>query len=218
MSKIVLRRDKSLRLLGQSIQIAHAIEAARADSAEGAVGKALVSHLNRVGNDLTALEAQLMSIEPSTAESRFAFGAAVRLGQTIGLELAKLELELQHIDIGAPKFTLSQAEEYARELVGTLNLIHEQKATSGLRWPKAKANTDIWRPNRAAVQILAGLTRILPETNRPRYAEEFRSELWELARSGATCTQQLMYAIRLFDRAWQLRAELRDASIRRARS
>lgn len=58
---------------------------------------------------------------------------------------------------------------------------------------------------------LAGIVpRLLPAPDRARYAEEFRSELWELAHAGASWRGQLSYALRLITRAGNLRLTLRD--------
>jgi hypothetical protein len=58
--------------------------------------------------------------------------------------------------------------------------------------------------------------RILPPADRARYCDEYRSELYELAAAGAWRWGQLMYAVRLLDRAWVLRAELRVTVMRQA--
>lgn len=52
---------------------------------------------------------------------------------------------------------------------------------------------------RRVVLSVAGLlaaVRLLPAADRARYAEEYRSELWDLARSGAGWLRQLDYAMR----------------------
>jgi hypothetical protein len=66
-------------------------------------------------------------------------------------------------------------------------------------------------------RLINTVALILPGRYRARYVEEFHSELYELALNGASRRQQLWYALRLFDRAWVLSAELREAALRRAR-
>ena len=68
-----------------------------------------------------------------------------------------------------------------------------------------------------AGRLTRTVLRVLPPADRPRYDEEFRSEVYELAAAGASRWAQLAYAVRLLDRAWVLRAELREVAVRRAR-
>lgn len=73
------------------------------------------------------------------------------------------------------------------------------------------------RPMRAARSLADLTTRVLPARHRIRYRDEYRSELHELALSGASRWQQLACALRLLDRAWVLRAELREAALKSVR-
>jgi hypothetical protein len=82
-------------------------------------------------------------------------------------------------------------------------------------WPVA-ANAAV--PVAVAVRLANGAVRVLPAGCRCRYDAEFGSELYELAAAGASRWEQMMYAVRLLDRAWVLRAELRKAAVQRARS
>jgi|tagenome__1003787_1003787.scaffolds.fasta_scaffold20667463_2 hypothetical protein len=52
-------------------------------------------------------------------------------------------------------------------------------------------------------------TRLLPVRERVRYADEFKSELWEIAHASGALRPQLIYAARLVMSAGHLRAELR---------
>lgn len=52
------------------------------------------------------------------------------------------------------------------------------------------------RVARSAVRLLTAAACLLPAAGRARYAEEYRSELWELAQSGAGRLRQLRYALR----------------------
>lgn len=49
-----------------------------------------------------------------------------------------------------------------------------------------------------AASLLAAAVRLLPAADRARYAEEYLSELWDLAQSGARRRRQLGYALRQF--------------------
>lgn len=48
----------------------------------------------------------------------------------------------------------------------------------------------------SATRLLTVAARMLPAAERARYAEEYRSELWELAQADAGCIRQLRYALR----------------------
>ena len=54
--------------------------------------------------------------------------------------------------------------------------------------------------------MLAAAAHLLPAGDRARYAEEFRSELAEIARVKARRLPQLAYAARQVASAWRLRA------------
>ena len=73
-------------------------------------------------------------------------------------------------------------------------------------------------PLALAGRLARGAVRVLPVTARGRYREEFESKLYELAAAEASRWTQFLYGIRLVDRAWVLRAELRLAARRRVRS
>jgi hypothetical protein len=66
----------------------------------------------------------------------------------------------------------------------------------------------------------AGLARaavvLLPSSDRDRYADEYRSELWDLAQSGAGYPQQVLYALRQLLRAVPMRIVLRSPRRRSA--
>jgi hypothetical protein len=52
-----------------------------------------------------------------------------------------------------------------------------------------------------AGRMVGHTTRLLPAADRARYAEEFRSELWDLAEIGAGRCQQVLYAASQLTRA-----------------
>lgn len=67
-----------------------------------------------------------------------------------------------------------------------------------------------------AASMLSTAARLLPANDRVRYAEEFRSELWEIAQAGGRRRAQLAYAARQVVSAWRLAAALRTRRRRRA--
>jgi hypothetical protein len=67
-----------------------------------------------------------------------------------------------------------------------------------------------------AGRLLAAAAHLLPAGDRARYAEEFRSELAEIARVKARRRPQLAYAARQVASAWRLRADLRAPRARKA--
>ena len=67
-----------------------------------------------------------------------------------------------------------------------------------------------------AERLLAVAARLLPASDRVRYAGEFGSELWEIAHAGGRRRAQLGYAARQVRSAWQLGRELQAPQRRRA--
>ena len=68
----------------------------------------------------------------------------------------------------------------------------------------------------SAAGLLTAAAGLLPAGDRARYGEEYRSELWDLARSGAGRVRQLGYALRQLRRAFPAGIALRSARRRRA--
>jgi hypothetical protein len=66
-------------------------------------------------------------------------------------------------------------------------------------------------PARSARRLAGFAVQVLPAGHQTRYGEEFGAELYDLAAAGSSRWRQLAYALRLLDRAWVLRAELREA-------
>jgi len=67
-----------------------------------------------------------------------------------------------------------------------------------------------------AERLLAVAARLLPASDRVRYAGEFGSELWEIAHAGGRRRAQLAYAARQVRSAWRLGRELQAPERRRA--
>ena len=61
---------------------------------------------------------------------------------------------------------------------------------------------------RIARHLVAAATRLLPSADRPRYLEEFRAELADLAQARCGRMAQAMYGVRLLTSVLRLRAEL----------
>jgi hypothetical protein len=88
------------------------------------------------------------------------------------------------------------------------------------RRPRAAASTVGGRatPWTSAVRLTLVSVRVLPAADRTRYAEEWQAELYELAFTGASRWAQLVYALRILNEAWVLRAELKTLAPGRVRS
>ncbi len=66
------------------------------------------------------------------------------------------------------------------------------------------------RVSPSAAGLLAAAVRLLPAADRGRYAEEYRSELWDLAQAGAGRIGQLRYALCQLRSALSVSAALRS--------
>ena len=96
----------------------------------------------------------------------------------------------------------AQAREAARALEAAA--VREAALRADVRQLKAR------RVAPRAADLLAAAVRLLPTADRARYAEEYRSELWDLAQSGAGRLRQLWYALRQLRRVLPMSAELRS--------
>jgi hypothetical protein len=74
------------------------------------------------------------------------------------------------------------------------------------------------RPARPACGLTNAAALFLPGADRARYTAEYRSELWDLAQSGAGCLRQLLYAFRQFRAAVPMAFALRSPRRRGAAS
>ena len=74
------------------------------------------------------------------------------------------------------------------------------------------------RQARTAGRLTAVAVRVLPVQHRARYREEYLAELYDLAAMGVPRWGQLVYSLRLLDRAWMVRAELRTPWASRVKS
>lgn len=150
----------------------------------------------------------------------FAHDLAVDLVRDLDLAIARdLVLTLDR--------ALALAHDVTRDLDLVMTIRHLCVSASRLEHFLHEPRQDTCSADAAAltpprVAAAAGLTRcavrVLPAASRVRYQEEFASELHELAVAKVSWWAQLMYGVRLLDRAWVLRAELRDAVAQRART
>ena len=67
-----------------------------------------------------------------------------------------------------------------------------------------------------AGRLVTAAARLLPAREQARYAEEFRSELWEIAHAGGTRRAQLAYAARQVRAAGWLRGAADLTATRRS--
>jgi hypothetical protein len=67
------------------------------------------------------------------------------------------------------------------------------------------------RPVRSAERLTNASVRVLPADCRERYRAELRGELYDIAARGASRRAQVIYAARLIEHAWELRAELKGS-------
>jgi hypothetical protein len=129
--------------------------------------------------------------------------------------------DLQHDRTLALDRDLDRASEGARERVQAYNRASDLADTVNLVRVRA-SNRAVQGRRRTvemaplAARLVAAAARLLPAGDRARYAEEFRSELAEIARSGAGRRPQLVYAVRQVISARRLRADLRAPRRRRA--
>jgi hypothetical protein len=104
---------------------------------------------------------------------------------------------------------------FARDLAVA---VHRARELARLFPDDAAAATDPSKRRDAggARRLVAVAGRLLPPADRPRYVEEFRAELWDLAEVGTGRWGQIAHAARLLTRAWGLRRELTAPHPRKA--
>jgi hypothetical protein len=81
-------------------------------------------------------------------------------------------------------------------------MVKSRKPAVTLRQRKARAVTS------SATHLLTAAARLLPTAERARYADEYRSELWELSQAGDGRIRQLSYALRQLRSAPSMRLAL----------
>jgi hypothetical protein len=98
-----------------------------------------------------------------------------------------------------------------------LRQLAEQIATERGPVPAVARTDGRVTPLTSAVRLTRISARILPAGERARYDEEWQAELYELAFAGASRWAQLIYALRVLNEAWVLRAELKAPAPQRLR-
>ena len=101
---------------------------------------------------------------------------------------------------GPERSDLASARDRALETINDDDLARSG-AVPGRRKPPRVVPT--------AERLTTAAARLLPVRERARYAEEFRSELWEIAQTGGGRRVQLAYAARQVMSARRLRTGLR---------
>jgi hypothetical protein len=115
---------------------------------------------------------------------------------------------------------LDSARDHSANLIDDLGVVVSSLVPAGAS--NVGGEEAAKRPDRskrvapAASRVLTVTVRPLPAIGRARYAAEFRTELWELAQSGASRRAQVAYATRQLRSAWKLRAALRTPARQRA--
>lgn len=123
------------------------------------------------------------------------------------LAVGDCDLDLDsEIDISLA-LTITGARSDAIALAGRLDVIRSDDVADQMR-----GNCAV----RVAVLLAGVAARLLPTGGHARYAEEYRSELHELAAAGNPRRSQVRYALRLLQTALPLRIELRDPLRRKA--
>jgi hypothetical protein len=139
-------------------------------------------------------------------------GAPVAIGRVRAEALAE-ELRPRAMTVARlrmPSAALAKADIEA----GDLRVLRRLELSTDDRTRSKECSAE---PMHAADGIAYIAIRMLPASDRARYCDEYRSELYELAAARASWWSQLLYALRLLDRTWVLRAELRSSAAERAR-
>jgi hypothetical protein len=127
-----------------------------------------------------------------TRDPSSALADEIKLACTLVRALASGLSAARHVD---PSSTLpfAWALDLTQPLARILNLIDTRVPSHTSTTVRAHNKTKRVAPS--AVSLLAAASRLLPATARVRFAEEYRSELWDLAESGAGSTRQLWVCI-----------------------
>jgi hypothetical protein len=139
-------------------------------------------------------------------------GRAADLDQALDRALARADdvAHARHLDRA---HDLGLAEDLAADLIRDLIRASERTLTG-----TARGQCGHGRVAPLAGRLLAAAARLLPAADRARYAEEYRSELWELAHADGRRRTQLAYAARQVLYALRLCRELRTPRRRGAAS
>lgn len=116
----------------------------------------------------------------------------------ISVNTVKTHLRNVYRKLGAT--TRHEAVRRARQLGPIESPAAEADASIPARYSRQNDadQSDAKRVIHSAAGLLAVAARLLPTGDRDRYAEEYRSELWDLTQAGAGRIRQLQYALRQF--------------------
>jgi len=159
------------------------------------------------------LAGKLAAALVESADPKLAYKLAIRLAGEL-IDAKEYFYRAQYFGSNAERFTAIWRAQQANEIVFQLALLtgeglQEREA------PRPGEHQIATRPVAAAVWPLGVLTLALPSGHRARYHEEFQSELYELAASGASRWRQLGYAFRQLTRVFILREQLQRSAMRR---
>ena len=121
-------------------------------------------------------------------------------------------------DLAQAQAHYQQAIEAYREIGAPVGEAHSQAGLgdvlgrgddSRMARATARGQHRVGRVAPSAARLLAVVAGMLPAADRDRYAEEYRSELWEIAHAGQSRRRQLYYAFRQVVSFPRLYAELR---------
>jgi hypothetical protein len=189
------------RAVGAAVELINASPRARSSRAN------LVEETNRA-------RALAREIESALGRARIAFpdididiDIALASALTLTRERVLTRDRARNIDPGLDR-DLAFLRDRADDLVGELSRINLIWAGGGQ--PAGKRAVPLAR------KLLEAAVILLPASSRTRYAEEFQSELAELAIAGARRLRQLTYAVRVITAVPQLRGDLRTPRRHRA--
>jgi hypothetical protein len=177
----------------------------------------LTADLEKALDLVRALDAELPPNLDFSAES--CLTAVRKLDQGPDMRICVLNLYLDRLLAHGRSLTRrdhlsSDVRADAYDLVATLKRAKQiaRQFTAGFPDSLMIADEPTWvelpiRASRLAGQLADVAARLLPQADRPRYAEEFRGELYELARVSRSA--QWAYAGRQLVRCIPLRRELR---------
>jgi hypothetical protein len=227
-SDLALHLDRSQAL---TYRLARAVETV-ADSAVGSHDDELVAVARAL--DLARILADIRDLIPPRPSSeahhlQFALGRGFADARALALDLdlaraqrsrrqrvegfrlalpriAELAVQVQATCRLAQDLVKSLAQSRAADLIalGSAAAVGEPVKSEAPR----RAVTQWAQPQPSALKLVSIATHVLPTRHRARYDEEWRSELFDLAALNAPRWTQIGYAIRLLDRAWELRHEL----------
>jgi hypothetical protein len=180
-----------------------------AESVAGALGGIRTDDLDAVAYDTLAIA------------KRHSIGLlnALRRAQGFAADIAMdaSDTQLSRRDL---RRNLDSARDHCANLIDDLaffvRLVVQAEASNIWGEEAAKRPDRSKRVAPAAARVLTVTVWPLPAISRARYAAEFRTELWELAQSGASRRAQVAYATRQLRSAWRLRAALRTPARQRA--